>query len=92
MPPNTSRPEEAALELACLHDEIDTIAVAGHADCKAMNLVHDNRHQIFKPAKSEKESVLKTWLMSNAGPTLRKYLELEKNNFKKPTTFSSKIF
>ncbi|CAF0715750.1 unnamed protein product [Brachionus calyciflorus] len=88
LPPNTSRPEEAALELACLHDNIDTVAIAGHADCKAMNLVHDNRHQIFKSPTTEKESVLKSWLMANSVPTIHKYFEYEKGDFKKPAKFS----
>lgn len=90
LPENTSRPEEASLELACLHDNVDTIVVAGHADCKAMNLVHDNRDQLFKHPKSEKESLLKTWLMANSAPTIKKYLEFEKNSFKKSSLFSSK--
>ncbi|RNA13068.1 beta carbonic anhydrase 1 [Brachionus plicatilis] len=88
LPAKTSRPEEAALELACLHDHVDTIVVAGHADCKAMNLVHDNRDQLFKPAKSEKESLLKSWLMANSAPTIKKYSEFEKNSFKKTSSFS----
>lgn len=87
LPKNTSRPEEAALELACMYD-MDTVVVAGHADCKAMNLVHDNRNEIFKPPKTEKQSVLKSWLMSNSLPTIRKYFEFEKGNFKKSVTFS----
>lgn len=54
-----------------------------------MNLVHDNRHQIFKPPKDEKESVLKSWLMANSEPAIHKYFELEKGGFKKPLKFSS---
>ncbi len=30
----TPRPEEAALELACLYNNIDTVVLAGHSDCK----------------------------------------------------------
>lgn len=89
LPPNTSRPEEAAFELACMHDNIDTIVVAGHADCKAMNLVHDNRHQLKKQPQTEKESLLKSWLMANAGPSVKKFTEFEKNSFKKTSSFSS---
>ena len=116
--PKTPRPEQAALELACLYD-IDTIVICGHSDCKvifsnfnfyiksksfkflqikftnlnkAMNLVYENRNKISdSSSKSEKESVLKTWLMSNSSPTIKKFLELEKSNFKKPLNFSSKL-
>ena len=51
-----------------------------------MNLVYKN---ISQPAeKDPSESLLKTWLMSSSGPTIKKYLELEKSNFKKPLNFS----
>ncbi len=33
--PKTPRPEQAALELACLYD-IDTIVICGHSDCKVI--------------------------------------------------------
>ena len=57
-----------------------------------MNLVYENRNKINdSSSKSEKESVLKTWLMSNSSPTIKKFLELEKSNFKKPLNFSSKL-
>ena len=56
-----------------------------------MNLVYDNRNNLGQaPNPGEKESVLKTWLMSNSGPTIQKYLECEKSNFKNPVKFSSK--
>ena len=56
-----------------------------------MNLVYENRNKINDSSpKCEKESVLKTWLMSNSSPTIKKFLELEKSNFKKPLNFSSK--
>ncbi len=35
--PKTPRPEEAALELALLHYNVDTIVVSGHSDCKVKN-------------------------------------------------------
>jgi hypothetical protein len=58
-----------------------------------MNLVYENRNEIKSGIKSknEKESVLKTWLMSNSSETIKKYLELEKSNFKKPLNFSSRF-
>jgi carbonic anhydrase len=88
--PKTPRPEEAALELACLYNNIDTMVLAGHSDCKAMNLVYDNRHSLDKPKNSaEKESVLKSWLMSNSRPQIEKYFEAEKHSFKRPIKFNS---
>lgn len=32
--PNTSRPEEAELELAVVYNSIDSIVNCGHSDCK----------------------------------------------------------
>jgi len=84
--PKTPRPEEAALELACLYNNIDTVVVCGHADCKAMNLVYENRKSVNQPSKDD--SVLKSWLMSNSAPTVQKYTELENNEFKKALTFT----
>ena len=86
--PKTPRPEEAALELACLYNKIDTMVLAGHSDCKAMNLVYDNRKNANDHKMNGKESVLKSWLMSNSGPTIQKYAELEKHDFKKPIKFN----
>ena len=33
--PKTQRPEQAALELACMYN-IDTIVICGHSDCKVI--------------------------------------------------------
>jgi carbonic anhydrase len=83
--PKTPRTVEAVVEMACLHNNIDTVALCGHADCKAMNLVHDNRFKLKENAKlDDKKSVLKTWLMLNSTASVEKFLELEKSNFKKP--------
>ncbi len=68
------------------------MVLAGHSDCKAMNLVYDNRHTLNQPKSPENESVLKTWLMSNSRPQIEKYFEAEKSNFKKPLKFHSKNF
>ena len=58
-----------------------------------MNLVYDNRHTVNKPkSANEKESVLKSWLMSNSLPQIEKYFQAEKYNFKKPLTFNSSFF
>ena len=59
---------------------------------QAMNLVYENRHEVGKKVDCVKQgdSVLKTWLMLNAGPTVAKYNQLEKD-FKKSLTFNSKV-
>lgn len=96
--PKTERPEEAALELACVFNDVDTIVICGHSDCKAMNLVYENRYELDNKSKTAaisnitkptgKESVLKNWLMSNSSATIKKFSELEKSNYKMPLTFS----
>jgi carbonic anhydrase len=94
--PKTERPEEAALELACIYNDVDTIVICGHSDCKAMNLVYENRYELLENKSKAadvlkttgKESVLKSWLMSNSSATVNKFAELEKSNFKMPLNFS----
>lgn len=83
LPAKTPRDAEAAIELACLHNFINTLVVCGHSDCKAMNLVYENRNNT-ESLDLEKDGVLKTWLLSNSHKTIPKFLELEKENFKKP--------
>ena len=57
-----------------------------------MNLVYENRNNLDGyPSDNEAESVLKTWLLRNAKPTVKKFLECEKSNFKNPLNFSSMI-
>lgn len=80
---DTPRSEEAALELACVYNHVNTIAVCGHSDCKAMNLVYDNRKQEPK-SNDSKDGVLKKWLMLNSQETIKRFTELEKYDFKKP--------
>jgi len=83
------RPEEAAIDLACSHHHVDSLAVCGHSDCKAMNLVYDNRTLAEDSAelKNPQESVLKRWLMANCRPAITKYAQLEKSDFKSKLTF-----
>jgi len=85
--PNTSRPEEAELELAVVYNSIDSIVNCGHSDCKAMNLVYENKNNLNMVPRNKNESVLKAWLMANSLPTILKYNELEKSGFKKSLTF-----
>jgi carbonic anhydrase len=89
---NTQIPhsEEAMLELGCVYNKIDTIVIAGHSDCKAMNLVYDSRNDNIKNEPQKEKTVLKTWLMGNTQTTVSKYFELEKD-FTKPLKFSSKF-
>jgi hypothetical protein len=55
-----------------------------------MNLVHDNRKTVNDAPKNEKQSVLKSWLMANAGPSIAKYAEFERSGFKDKLKFSCK--
>jgi hypothetical protein len=55
-----------------------------------MNLVYDNRKEkLSTEAAKKEESVLKSWLMANTVPSVIKYAELEKENFKMPLKFKS---
>lgn len=84
--PKTPRDVEASIELACQHNFINSLIVCGHSDCKAMNLVYENRNNTDK-LTIEKDGVLKTWLMSNSTKTIPMFLKLEKEEFKKPMQF-----
>ena len=53
-----------------------------------MNLVYDNRKQVFNPNDS-KDGVLKKWLLLNSQETIKRYEELEKYDFKKPVKINS---
>ncbi len=53
-----------------------------------MNLVCENRNEANKPI-AEKDGVLKTWLMANSTNTIKKFKELEENNFQSPLKFNS---
>ena len=56
-----------------------------------MNLVYDNRKTVNDAPKNEKQSVLKSWLMANAGPSIAKYAEFERSGFKDKLTFTCKL-
>ena len=57
-----------------------------------MNLVYNNINQpVDEKQENENESLLKTWLMSNSEPAIKKFLELQGSDFKKPLNFSSKL-
>ncbi len=56
-----------------------------------MNLVYDNRKTVNDAPKNEKQSVLKSWLMANAGPSIAKYAEFERSGFKDKLKFTCKL-
>ena len=57
-----------------------------------MNLVYKNINQpVDEKTENENESLLKTWLISNSEPTIKKFLELQESDFKMPLNFSSKL-
>ena len=53
-----------------------------------MNLVYENRNN-RENLDLEKDGVLKTWLMSNSHKTIKTFLKLEQENFKKPVKIKS---
>ena len=52
-----------------------------------MNLVYENRKS--PDQVNPNDGFLKRWLMSNSKPTIAKYAELERSEFKKPIKISS---
>jgi carbonic anhydrase len=65
--------ECAALELACSRNNVPVIAVFGHSDCKAMNLLYEIRNDISTPSKSP----LEQWLKTHAKGTVEQFKKLE---------------
>ncbi len=74
--------EPALLELACNVIGIRDVAVMGHADCKAMNLLEQDRARWHQSHLDE--SPLKTWLYQHAQVAVEHFEKLEKCNFNKP--------
>ena len=55
-----------------------------------MNLVYDKmKSNDYDSKPKEKRGVLESWLMSNSGPSIAKYKELESSDFKKKLSFTS---
>jgi carbonic anhydrase len=78
--------ECAALELACLRNNVPVIAVFGHSDCKAMNLLYSIRNDISTPSKSP----LEQWLKTHAKGTVDQFKKLESSgDFKRKLIFAS---
>lgn len=75
----------ASFELACVHNDVDTIAVVGHSDCKTMDLLYSMRNNI---ADDTDNSALTKWLKTNGKDTIDKFLQFEATDFKKPLVFS----
>lgn len=59
-------------------------AVMGHADCKAMNLLHSIRNQLNNPSKGP----LEDWLRTHGRETVEQFKKLESSNFKGKLIFS----
>ena len=78
--------ECAALELACSRNNVPLIAVFGHSDCKAMNLLYNIRNEITKPSTSP----LEQWLKTHAQGTVEQFKKLESSgDYKRKLIFSS---
>ncbi len=52
-------------------------------------MIIDRNKESLSTKPNSKDSVLKSWLMANAGPTIAKFKELEKSDFKGKLTFNS---
>lgn len=74
----------AALELACVINQCNTIAVVGHSDCKTINMLYSMRNNLNEVCD---KSALKTWLKVNGKDSVVKFLSFEKSGFKKPVKF-----
>ena len=77
--------EIAALELACSRNNVPVIAVFGHSDCKAMNLLYRIRNEI----SNQTDSPLEQWLQIHAKGTIEQFRKLEASNYKEKLIFSS---
>ncbi|XP_065203730.1 beta carbonic anhydrase 1 isoform X1 [Planococcus citri] len=81
--------EPAALELACVVNDIRHIIVCGHSDCKAMNLLYRLRDEEFASKDNRRISPLRAWLCTHAMSSLDKYRQLELAGFESPLIFQS---
>ncbi|CAF3359877.1 unnamed protein product [Rotaria socialis] len=78
--------ECAALELACSRNNVPVIAVFGHSDCKAMNLLYRIRNEIAIPSSNP----LEKWLKVHARGTVEQFRKLESSgDYTKKLIFSS---
>ncbi|CAM4768266.1 unnamed protein product [Rotaria magnacalcarata] len=78
--------ECAALELACSRNNVPVIAVFGHSDCKAMNLLYRIRNEIAIPSSNP----LEKWLKVHARGTVEQFKKLESSgDYTKKLIFSS---
>lgn len=57
---------------------------------KAINLVYSLRNDLNN-YKNGNNNLLKDWLMKNSITTVHKFLELERNDFKKPLQIKCKL-
>ncbi|CAF0950609.1 unnamed protein product, partial [Brachionus calyciflorus] len=77
----------AALELACVNNNANTIVVLGHSDSKPLNMLFDMKDNL-EEHESNNPSALKKWLILNGKDSVVKYKEFEKSGFNKCLTFS----
>ncbi|XP_076363739.1 beta carbonic anhydrase 1-like isoform X1 [Tachypleus tridentatus] len=84
---NNFSSEPAAMELACVLTNVRHVVICGHSDCKAMNRLYRmyEEETLVKP-----KGLLDGWLCQHGEDSLQRYIELEKNSFKKPLEFFDK--
>ncbi|XP_070542501.1 beta carbonic anhydrase 1-like [Ptychodera flava] len=75
--------EPAALELACIINDIRHVVVCGHSDCKAMNALYDLKD---KPYLDRETEPFGAWLRRFGNASLTKFKQIE-NGFKGPLEF-----
>lgn len=76
--------ECGALELACSRNNVQVIALLGHSDCKAMNLLHSLRDNVTSPSPN---SPLEQWLKTHGKETVEQFRKLEASDFKGKLVF-----
>jgi len=82
--PTSVGTEAAVLELACVMNTVEHVVVCGHSDCKAMNLLYTLHTDEPWSEETLRTSPLRSWLASHGTQTIKKYAQLEQENFRRP--------
>ncbi|XP_073947204.1 carbonic anhydrase beta isoform X2 [Choristoneura fumiferana] len=80
--------EPAALELACIVNDIRHIIVCGHSDCKAMNLLYTLKSKEESSTEQRRISPLKSWLCNHGKTSLDKFIAMN-GDFSNPMLFTA---
>ncbi|KAI8430182.1 hypothetical protein MSG28_000540 [Choristoneura fumiferana] len=80
--------EPAALELACIVNDIRHIIVCGHSDCKAMNLLYTLKSKEESSTEQRRISPLKSWLCNHGKTSLDKFIAMN-GDFSNPISMAN---